>query len=116
MTDAAKRKYLPSEAYRFLVLSALAHRRGGYASKGELAWETRANHYMITRVLRELSTEGLIRVSPAGSGAYDIAITREGEALHARTREALATVFAARLAEHFRYGSAPPWAAFVASW
>lgn len=104
-----KRKYLPAEAYRFLVLAALAWRRGQPASKGELAWETRANHYMMTRVLRELAADGLVRAERAPEG-WALALTQEGEAFHARHRAYFEATFTRQLAEHYRYGRPPPWA------
>lgn len=105
------RKYVPAEAYRFLALVALESRRGAPASKGELAWETRANHYMITRVLRELAAEGFVRVDAAAAGGYEVRLTESGADHAAKGREYARRTFRALLSEHFRYGRAPAWVA-----
>jgi predicted transcriptional regulator len=103
-----KRRYLPGEAYRFLVLAALEHRRGVPATKGEIAWETRANHYMLTRVLRELRDAGHLAIEQAGDG-YAIRLTPEGQRFLDDHRAYAAATFRAALAEHFRYGAPPAW-------
>lgn len=108
--EPGKRKYLPAEAYRFLALAALAHRRGAGMSKGDLAWEIRANHYMATRVLRELVAQGLARVDAGEGGGYSIAATDAGAKLLDANRAYFLATFGAALAEHFRYGRAPAWA------
>ncbi len=104
-----RRKWLPAEAYRFLVLLALLAREGQPATKRELAWETRANHYMITRVLGDLQREGLVRLSQEAT-SWEIRATPEGGAFAARHEEYILRTFGAVLGEHFRYGRSPAWA------
>jgi len=106
--QAAGGRRLAGPAYRLLVLFALRH-AGGPLSKGELAWQVRANHPTITRVLKDLHDGRLVRVEPRGDGGYAILATQEGLRFaeqHART---LQDLFAPQVAEHFRYGPRPAW-------
>lgn len=105
-----RRKYLPAEAYRFLALAALAH-ADGPLTKGALAWETRANHYMATRVLRELDEEKLVEAKRRDDGGFDVVITSQGRAFFEEHAPHARRAFRATLVEHFRYGRPPVWAA-----
>jgi DNA-binding transcriptional regulator YhcF (GntR family) len=109
MKEEGRRKWLPSEAYRWLVLAALSARGERAASKRELAWETRANHYMITRVLAELQKAGLVEIEAAADG-YAVHATGRGRAFADEHREYMVTTFGAVLEAHFRYGTKPEWA------
>lgn len=104
---AAPRR-LAAPAYRLLVLLALRH-AGGPLSKGELAWQVRANHPTITRVLGALHGDGLVRVEGRGDGSYAIHATQRGLEFLARHQGALAGLFGAPVEAHFRYGRRPPW-------
>lgn len=108
MSREARRRYVPAEAYRFMVLAALAHRAPRPASKGDLAWETRANHYMLTRVLAELVSTGDIVVA-SGPAQHRITLTDHGHEFLARHRTYFARTFGQHLAAHFRYGAPPAW-------
>ncbi len=108
-----RRRYLPAEAYRFLVLAALDHRRGAPLSKGQIAWETRANHYMVTRVLADLDANGHVEVTEAPDGAYQIHATEAGRRFLHENAAYARSAFAERVAMHFRYGRAPAWLASI---
>lgn len=105
----SKRKYLPAEGYRFLALVMLRHRGARGASKGELAWETRANHYMATRLLRELAEEGLIMVEGGSEEGFRLRISREGERFLSENGAYGVRTFRDALREHFRVGRGPEW-------
>jgi DNA-binding transcriptional regulator YhcF (GntR family) len=81
-------------------------------SKRELAWETRANHYMITRVLAELHRAGLVTLH-GGPGGFRVESTDEGRAFVARQRAYIQQTFGPQLEAHFRYGIRPSWATFT---
>jgi DNA-binding IclR family transcriptional regulator len=110
VTRQGTRKYLPAEGYRFLALLMLEARGERGASKGELAWETRSNHYMATRLLRELDAEGLARVDGSSKDGFTIRITPAGAGFVARHKEYAAQTFAPMLRQHFLYGRIPDWA------
>lgn len=103
------RKRLPADGYAYLALLALRHH--GELTKGTLAWEIRANHPMVTKVLRLLREAGLVEVRPRGDGAFAIR-AGPGLAEHlARHGPTLQRLFAAAIADHLRYGRRPAWAA-----
>lgn len=109
MTRRGKRKYVPAEAYRYMALLALHHRRGRPATKGELARELRANHYMLTRVLQALVDDGLARVDAARDGAHAVTLTDAGTRYLAEHGASLGQLFADAVATHYRYGRVPAW-------
>ena len=100
-------KRLPAQAYRLLVLLALRHARGPL-TKGELAWQVRANHPMITKVLAEGQRLGLVGLRQNGDGSYAVALTPEGSAAAGEQAPSLA-LFRKELEEHFRFGKRPEW-------
>lgn len=103
------RKYVPREAYELLALMALAYRRGSPASKGELARELRANHYMITRTLASLVEAGRVNVEERADGAHEITLTEAGQAFLEEHGDSLMLAFEDRIARHYAFGRAPPW-------
>lgn len=107
MSVPAKRKWLPTEAYRLLVLAALAHARGA-RSKAQLAREVRANHYVITKVLGELVSAGHVSIDDTDDG-YAIGLTDVGYAFHAAHSGTLSSLYGEQLALHYRYGRRPGW-------
>lgn len=99
---------LPADGYAYLALLALRHH--GVLTKGTLAWEIRANHPMVTKVLRGLADAGLVEVRPRGDGAFAIAAL-PGLADHlAQHGPTLERLFAQAIADHLRYGRRPAWA------
>ena len=110
MSEAPKRKWLPSEANRLLVLAALVH-AGAPCSKAQLAREVRANHYVITKVLDELQAAAHIEIQPAPEG-YAIGLTDDGFAFHSTHGGSLRALYGEQLSAHFRYGRRPGWARF----
>lgn len=110
MERGAPRKYLPAEGYRFLTLLMLAWKAEEGASKGELAWETRANHYMATRVVRALAEEHLIELEGGPDAGYLIRISPAGTRFLTEHRAYMLQTFGALLREHFRFGLRPDWA------
>lgn len=99
---------LPAQAYQVLALLALRGARGPL-SKGELAWQIRANHPMATRVLQALVQARHVDVAPQDDGSYRITITAGGsEALRA-LEPGLRALFWPAVERHFRYGKWPPW-------
>lgn len=109
MTWGAARKYLPLEGYRFLALAFLAHRGTQGASKGDVLWETRANHSMTTRTLQGLAQEGLVTVDGDAKGGFAIRITDEGARFLDQNGPFLLRTFGRALQGHFRYGRRPAW-------
>lgn len=110
MSEPAKRKWLPTEAYRLLVLVALVHARAP-VSKARLAREVRANHYVITKVLAELVAAGHVTVEPSRDG-YAIELTDDGVAFQVAHVKSLRALYGDQLSAHFRYGRRPAWARF----
>lgn len=104
-----KRKWLPVDAYRFLVLAALRERAAEGVSKRELAWLTRANHYMITRALAELAKVRHVVMDDQGEDGYRIRITPAGADFHERHRSYARETFGSTLDAHFRFGKRPEW-------
>ncbi|MGQ0534954.1 MAG: hypothetical protein ACT4PT_02655 [Methanobacteriota archaeon] len=109
MRDAEKRRYVPAEGYRYMVLAALDARTTPM-SKGDLSWEVRANHYMLTRVLTELSGADHVRITPVEGGGYAVSVTDAGRAFLAANRPYFEVTFREALSRHFQYGTAPRWA------
>lgn len=99
---------LSGAAYRLLVLLALRYAQAPL-SKGELAWQVRANHPTITRVLNDLRDDDLIQVDAQPDGSFAIAATPRGLSLLERNAPALPDLFGAPVEEHFRYGPRPAW-------
>lgn len=108
MTGPEPARRLPSQAYRLLVLLALRH-AAVPLSKGELAWQVRANHPTISRVLAAMAEEGLVAAERRADGAYAITLTADGGRFVEAHGPSLPALFAAPLAEHFRYGVRPAW-------
>lgn len=106
--DEDRRKWLPSEAYRVLVLAALQGSREP-VSKTRLAREVRANHYVVTTVLRALAQERLVEVHDGGRSGYRISVTAAGTAWLASVEDYIRQTYGARLARHFLYGKRPGW-------
>lgn len=113
MTAAARRKYLPAEGYRLLVLLLLRARGGRGASKGEVVWETRANHYMATRVLRELDEHGFIWIDGSATSGYVVRLTAPGQEFLESSLDYGRRTFGEVLRDHFRFGRVPDWAQVV---
>jgi DNA-binding IclR family transcriptional regulator len=106
--SAGPDRRLPAAAYRLLVLLALRH-AARPLSKGELAWQVRANHPTITRILALLVDEGLVDLAARDDGGYAITLTPDGGRFAEAHMASLPALFSAPLAEHFRYGARPAW-------
>ncbi|MBI2078227.1 MAG: hypothetical protein HYT80_07660 [Euryarchaeota archaeon] len=112
LPDRPKRKWLPIEAYRFLAVAALrAHGEAGL-SKRELAWATRANHYVITRVLRELSDAGHVAIDGLPHGGYRVRLTAPGREFNERHHQYASETYGPAFDAHFRFGKRPDWSRF----
>ena len=109
--DVFGRKRVPAEAYRFLALAFLGSRGDAGATKGDLAWETRANHAMATRVLAELSRAGHVAIDGSASG-YRIRVTPAGRSFLDAHLEYGRVTFSGTLEAHFRFGRRPTWLPF----
>lgn len=104
-----RRKWVAAECYRFMVLAALAHRSQGAATKGDLAWETRGNHYVVTRTLNDLASQSRIRVARVEPTGYRIEITDSGREFLLRNRRYVREEFGPALEQQYRYGRRPAW-------
>lgn len=107
--DPARRKYVPTEAYRLMLLAVLNHRGGKPASKGTLAAETRSSHYAITKALGLLEEEKLVNLAGSPNVGYTIELTDSGRRYCQRHDAYIIESLKIASELQFRYGRRPDW-------
>ncbi|HEX9815536.1 MAG TPA: hypothetical protein VGB18_01035 [Candidatus Thermoplasmatota archaeon] len=107
--DPSPRKYVPTEAYRLMLLAALNHRPREAVSKGTLAGKTRSSHYAITKALDLLRQEKLVALTGSPQQGYLIQLTELGRRYCQRHDAYIVESLRTASEKQFRYGRRPAW-------
>lgn len=77
-------------------------------TKEEIKHEIMSNHYMTTKVLQELESDGLVEVRREDKG-YNIRITKKGVLYIRKYNEFYQRVYQDHIKEHYKYRGLPAW-------